>query len=72
MEHDVLAVLLERGGGNHDRGGVRELVDERREGRLQGHLGGEVVNHFGLGDVGIQAVALQFVFRVGNAVRSDP
>ena len=71
VEHDVLTVLLERGGGNHDCGGVRELVDEGREGRLQGHLGGEVVDHFGLGDVGIQAVALQLVFRVGNAVEVD-
>ena len=71
VEHDVLAVLLERGGGNHDRGGMRELVDEGRERRLQGDLGGEVVDHFGLGDVGIQAVPLQLVFRVGNAVEVD-
>ena len=65
---DVLAVLGHRRRADHHARRVREIVQERGKGRLQGDLRRVIVDDFGLADIAVKPIALQLVVGIGDAI----
>ncbi len=69
MEADLFAVFFQRGRGDHRRGRVRENINKRRERLFQSDLHGRRVYGFSAGDIFIEIITLEAVFRVAGTVK---
>ena len=68
MEADLFTIFLQRRRRNHRRRRMGQNVNERRERLFEGNFHRGRVYRFGAGDIFIQVITLEMVFRVAGAI----
>ena len=68
METNLFTIFLQRRRRNHRRRRVGQDIDKRRERLFKGDFHRCRVNRLGAGDIFIQVVAFQTVFRIAGAI----
>ena len=68
METNLFTIFLQRRRRNHRRCRVGQDINKRRERLFEGNFHRRRVNRLGAGDIFIQVIALEMIFRIAGAI----